>query len=166
VTHDDLVQLAHKWLMTQRCGFAFKEIKAASMSGEIPDAIGFKSGCSILIECKTSRSDFLADKKKSFRLDPSWGMGDWRFMMCEKGLISKDELPEGWGLIEINKGKARRVHGGPKGNIWTNGGFPFKGYREGEAALMYRALRYIEIKGFMPEIYGNPYAKEDNPEKE
>ena len=91
MTHSELVEIAYKWLMRQNCGFAFKEIKACTLSGEIPDAIGFKSDCTILIECKTSRADFLADKKKSFRIHPETGMGDHRFFMAQKGLISKDE---------------------------------------------------------------------------
>jgi Holliday junction resolvase len=60
--HSDLVEIAEKWLL-KRCGFAFTELSTHAQ--EIPDAIGFKSGISILIECKTSRADFLADRKKA-----------------------------------------------------------------------------------------------------
>ena len=68
MTHDQLVARAKHWLLnTYGCGFAFAELTACTNSGEIPDAIGFKYGHSILVECKTSRSDFLSDKKKTFR---------------------------------------------------------------------------------------------------
>ena len=59
-THSELVDIAEKWLF-KRCGFAFKEL--TTINQETPDAIGFRSGESILVECKTSRSDFHADKK-------------------------------------------------------------------------------------------------------
>lgn len=160
MTHSDLVKIAYKWLMAQNCGFAFMEIKACTLSGEIPDAIGFKSDCTILIECKASRADFLADKKKYFRVHPEAGMGDHRFFMAPKGMIAKDELPEGWGLIVVNeKGKARRVHGGPGpgSNMWYAPYAPFKGCRQSEQAMMYSALRRLHIRGRIPEIYGNPY---------
>ena len=62
-THKDLVNIAEKWLI-RRCGFAFKEL--ATIGNEIPDAIGFKSTYTILIECKVNRNDFLNDKKKIF----------------------------------------------------------------------------------------------------
>jgi hypothetical protein len=80
-----------------------------SWSGEIPDAIGFKSNCSIVVECKTSRSDFLADREKPFRLDPSEGLGDHRYFLCPEGVITpKDDL-KGWGLLYLKNGKIRRV---------------------------------------------------------
>lgn len=71
------------------------------------DAILFTSGSSFLIETKISRSDFLADKKKPFRNDPSLGVGTYRYYACPEGLIKIDELPEKWGLIEIPEQKSR-----------------------------------------------------------
>jgi len=115
LTHSELVDIAETWLF-KRCGFAFKEL--TTFAQETPDAIGFRSGESILIECKTSRADFHADKKKSFRKCTWQGVGRIRFFMCEKGLILPEDLPEKWGLLWVNgKGKVRqRV--GPKGNVW------------------------------------------------
>lgn len=53
--HQDLVDIAKKWLIkTTTCAVAFAEIRAAG-SNEIPDVIGFGSwGYSIVMECKTS----------------------------------------------------------------------------------------------------------------
>jgi hypothetical protein len=58
----------------------------------------------ILVECKTSLSDFRADKKKVFRFPtcPDFGMGDQRYYMALEGIIPENELPEGWGLVEIH----------------------------------------------------------------
>jgi hypothetical protein len=72
-----------------------------SAESETPDAIGWRVGRSILIECKTSRSDFLADGKKFFRQYPEQGMGHTRYFMAPAGLIKPDDLPAGWGLLEV-----------------------------------------------------------------
>jgi len=74
---------------------------------EVPDAIGWLNAgkCSVLIECKTSRSDFLADAKKMFRRRQEHGMGRYRFYMAPVGLLAADEMPEHWGLLEV-RGRA------------------------------------------------------------
>lgn len=67
---------------------------------ETPDVIGWHgNGGSILIECKVSRSDFLADKNKVFRRDEDLGMGDVRYFAAPIGLLCADEMPAGWGLV-------------------------------------------------------------------
>jgi len=67
----------------------------------MPDVIGWKNSCrSVLIECKISRSDFLADREKPFRKKPEIGMGCERFYLVPQGMITKDELPRAWGLLE------------------------------------------------------------------
>lgn len=65
------------------------------------DAILFNSRSSFLIEAKVSRSDFLADKKKLSRIEPSRGVGRYRYYACPPDLISATELPAKWGLIYI-----------------------------------------------------------------
>lgn len=150
MTHPELVTLAEKWLWRQGCGVVFAELSTLA-TPETPDAIGFRTTTSILVECKASRADFLADKNKPFRRDPSRGMGDWRFYMTPKGLVAKDELPEGWGLIEVGK-SVRRTHGGPKGNIWTSGQ-PFTSNKAAEQALLYSALRRLAGHGLLANVY-------------
>jgi hypothetical protein len=91
---------------------------------EIPDAIGWlRSGVSLLIECKASRGDFLSDAVKPSRrsgkvgvpgspaptapepeIKPprkTEGLGAYRFYLTPSGLLRSDELPEGWGLLEL-----------------------------------------------------------------
>jgi hypothetical protein len=84
------------------------------MSGatsEEADAIGWGGyDRTTLIECKAYRSDFLSDRKKPFRQRPSLGMGSFRYYLCPKGLISEEEVPEGWGLLwESNRRVFRKV---------------------------------------------------------
>jgi len=100
IRHAQLVKLAAKWLRTHYgCGIVLAEQYCAS--GEIPDVIGWKASCqSVLVECKVSRSDFLADANKPFRLRPQEGFGSRRLYMAPKGIIAVAELPKYWGLLE------------------------------------------------------------------
>lgn len=116
MTHAELVQIAAKWLRGKGCGAVLTELTSAAW--ETPDAIGFRSDYSILLECKVSRADFLEDKKKHFRIYPTNGQGTFRFYLCPQGVIKPDELPDKWGLIWVDEnGKPRQVVG-PKGNTW------------------------------------------------
>ncbi|PSR54180.1 hypothetical protein AHMF7605_11930 [Adhaeribacter arboris] len=156
-THNQIVELAYKWLL-KRTGFAFKELR--SLSNECPDVLGFRHEASILIECKISRNDFLCDKNKSFRKNPSIGMGNYRLYCCPDGLIKKEELPEKWGLIYVNQeGKCRLVH-----NCFNHrGGNMFLPKNQFEANLteerkmLYTALRRMHIKGVLDLIYDKQY---------
>lgn len=169
MTHKELVEIAYRWcLRNARCGIAFKELNCTSHAGEIPDVIGFSSWQhSVVIECKVSRSDFLGDKEKKFRKNPELGMGKFRFYCCPEGLIKKDELPTGWGLIYVNvKGKAKIFYS-PFGGIWRGNKVCF-GSETGhsycmksEHQLLYSALRRLFIRGLFPEIYRPDYKRSD-----
>ena len=102
--HAQLVARAVEWLRYKYgCGIILSEQYCAS--GEVPDVIGWKGFCqSVLVECKVSRSDFLADAHKPFRLKPEEGLGSRRFYMAPAGTIARDELPKYWGLLE-SKGR-------------------------------------------------------------
>jgi len=139
MSHEDLVERAVKWLYSHGCGFAVGEKVCCNTSGEIPDAIGFKGNQSILIECKTSRADFLVDKKKEFRQNPKEGMGNLRLFMCEEGLIKPEDLPDKWGLLYA-KGKRVTKVVFPKGNISYGNFWQEKSY-EDEHSLLYSCLR-------------------------
>ena len=103
MTHQQLVHMAEQWLRRcYRCGIVLSEQSCAS--GETPDVIGWKDSCrSVLIECKISRSDFLSDREKPFRQKPETGMGCERFYLVPQGMITKDDLPRAWGLLEYKR---------------------------------------------------------------
>jgi hypothetical protein len=152
ITHDSLCLQAEKFLKSNGFGVVFHDkFRAITNSGEQPDALGFRSGVSCLIECKTSRADFLADRKKKFRVEPSLGMGDWRFMLTPKGLIKVEELPPNWGLLETDGKKIRKIHGFPANTMWYDK--PFHANRLAENQYMYSALRRMVIRGHFNEIY-------------
>ncbi|WP_444941229.1 hypothetical protein ACJJI3_01415 [Microbulbifer sp. ZKSA004] len=156
-THAELVNRAEHWLKSQGCGVVFRdEFRATTYTGEQPDAIGWRDGLSLLIECKASRSDFLADKRKKFRQDPAQGMGDWRFYMCPPDVIREEDLPEGWGLLYALPRQIKKVHGCPGNCDWWNKK-PFEGHKRAETQMMYSALRRMEVRGHLKGIYeGDP----------
>jgi len=106
VSHAYLVERAVEWLRTRyRCGIILSEQYSAT--GEVPDAIGWKGKCrSVLVECKATRADFLADADKPFRLKPEAGIGSERLYLAPTGIVLPNELPPGWGLLEV---KGRKV---------------------------------------------------------
>lgn len=147
-SHSQLVERAASWLRnTANCGFVATEIVANTTYGEQPDAIGFRAGgVSILIECKVSRGDFLADAKKQFREKPQYGIGMYRFYMCPEGIIAPTDLPEKWGLLVVGKRKlVTRVCGGSQGNIWDGRAEDCFTERNTKAEweIMYSALRRL-----------------------
>ena len=103
--------------------------------------IGWKGKCrSVLIECKISRTDFLADRGKPFRKDPGQGMGCERFYLTPRGLLHQSELPKGWGLLEARGREitlvaksARLSQRGEAGLLW-------------EMNLLLASLRRVEVR--------------------
>ena len=153
MTHDELCIRAARWLKSQNCGVVFHDkFQPCTPNGELPDAMGFRHGTSILIECKSSRGDFLSDKKKRFRVKPELGMGDWRFYMCEPEIINTDDLPDGWGLLWVKGKQVKKVHGIPSNAQWFTK-HPFIGCKMSEMSMMYSALRRMEMHGCLDKIY-------------
>lgn len=109
-THNELSEIARRWLLRANsakgpgCNIALKEV-GALFDTEIADAWGYRwgwQGGSVLVEVKVSRSDFLRDKHKPHRQPGVPALGDWRYYMCPEGLLSLDDMPEGWGLLWVN----------------------------------------------------------------
>jgi len=138
MTHALLVRNAVAWLRHYRCGVVLSE--QACISGEMPDAIGWKRAChSVLVECKVSRADFLADRAKPFRQKPHVGVGCERFYLVPRGLVRTDELPAGWGLLELHNRRIYMVQRSRK-NLRSEEGFRC------EMNLLLASLRRVEIR--------------------
>lgn len=101
--HGYLVKRAVRWLYGSKRCLAVVAEKNPGYVDEIADAIGWlPSMGSILIECKTSVSDFYSDRAKPFRRFPESGMGLTRYFLTPKGLVTdKMLLPKQWGLLEV-----------------------------------------------------------------
>jgi hypothetical protein len=138
MTHSQLVEKAVHWLRRYRCGVVLSE--QACVSGEMPDAIGWKRAChSVLVECKVTRSDFLADRAKPFRLKPAKGVGCERFYLAPADLIRREELPPGWGLLELRRNRIELIHASAK-DLRSAAGFRC------EMNLLLASLRRVEVR--------------------
>lgn len=110
LTHADLVERAAIWLRSRGCGVILTEF--ASMSPEIPDAIGWRYGgqWSYLVECKVTRSDYHADAKKQGRSSlRAAGLGHERYYLAPPGVLDPEHIRANrpwWGLLEVH---GRRV---------------------------------------------------------
>lgn len=162
--HDQIVLRAERWLDNQGCSVVIRE-PFRSWNKEQPDAIGWRSDVSILIEVKASRSDFLSDKSKTFRADPDKGMGDWRFYMCPPGIIKIEDLPKGWGLLYVTDKTVKRVHGIPPNAAWSREK-PFDGNKANENTMLTSALRRLKLRGYLPEIYAGVLVDENGHQME
>ena len=91
-SHDEPVIKARHWLWKQGCSVVITEM---ACTREEPDAIGFwAGGHSIVVECKVSRGDFLADRQKR-ALRQFVGMGTHRYYLIPADLdIEPGEIPE------------------------------------------------------------------------
>lgn len=149
ITHSECVEAATRY-MSKRYDVVLPEF--FSHNAELPDVIAFKTRYSVVVECKVSRGDFHADKKKPFRIKPENGMGDYRYYCCPKDLIRKDELPPGWGLLYIYpSGQVREVKGSyfkrpPSPDEWRWGG-RFEKNLEAESYLLYYYARRANYAG-------------------
>jgi len=106
----------------------------------MPDAIGWKGKChSVMVECKISRADFLADASKPWRVKPETALGCERYYLAPAGMIRPSELPKGWGLLEIKSRKvtvavkSKRNHRQPEGFM-------------NEMNLLLASLRRVEVR--------------------
>ena len=138
MTHSKLISLAVAWLRRYRCGVVLSE--QACLSGEMPDAIGWKKAChSVLVECKVSRADFLADRAKPWRQKPETGVGAERYYFAPRGLIAIEELAGGWGLIEVC-GRETAIRKKSAKNLRSALGFEY------EMNLLLASLRRVELR--------------------
>jgi hypothetical protein len=138
MTHPQLVERAVRWLRSYRCGVVLSE--QACVSGEMPDAIGWKrANHSVLVECKVTRADFLADRAKPFRTKPEQGVGSERFYLTPPSLVKIEELPAGWGLLEYRRGRIDMLQASAK-NLRTATGLRY------EMNLLLASLRRVEVR--------------------
>jgi hypothetical protein len=93
----------------------------------------------VLVECKVTRSDFLADRAKPFRLKPEQGVGCERFYLIPAGLVRQEETPAGWGLLEFRRGRIEMTHASAK-NLRSATGFRY------EMNLLLASLRRVEVR--------------------
>ncbi len=103
---------------------------------------------SILVECKISKQDFYADRKKTSRnyncpqqLKDAGiyypALGNWRFYLTPPHLLTNVEIPEGWGLYEVRGKTVKHI----KGESYKNTKILCESDRDSEVALLLNALK-------------------------
>ncbi|HEX9951766.1 MAG TPA: hypothetical protein VGB53_08365 [Rubricoccaceae bacterium] len=99
-THQTLVKKAVAFLRYKASCVLF--VPECGVTSECPDAVGWTAhGECVVVECKASRADFFADRKKPHRA-PGAGVGHTRYFLVPDGLVKADEVPEGWGLLALS----------------------------------------------------------------
>ena len=107
LTHPELVAVAEAWLIKRGCWVVLTE---RGTGHEFPDAIGWKAHVSTVVECKVSRADFLADKRKPSHCIPGASVGQLRYYLIgDRDVCTIEDLPPGWGLIVQGRAGWRRV---------------------------------------------------------
>jgi len=115
--HYDLCCKAAKWLRQRKnrermsSGWKYVTVELNVVGAESADVWAFNGEHTVMIEVKTSRNDFLRDKKKFWRQDGSeeYRCGNYRYYLAPEGIIKKEDLPENWGLLEWNGKEISRV---------------------------------------------------------
>jgi hypothetical protein len=139
--HSEIVNKAFEWAKGRHL-IVMKERVAGW--GEIPDVLAINLSISTLIECKVSRADFYRDKKKYSRSNGDM-LGTHRLYCCPRGLLSENDLPEGWGLLEVYPSGFTRL----KSNVYKSYGHNMDiGGFKGERHALVTAIRDY----FSPEM--------------
>ena len=110
--HYQLCCLGGKFLKSRKsaepweCANKYVAVELVTLTAENPDIWATNGYHTTLVEVKTSHADFLADQKKWVRSEEAQKadmcLGNFRYYLCPKGVISEDELPEKWGLLEFD----------------------------------------------------------------
>nr|DAR85759.1 MAG TPA: DNA repair protein MmcB-like protein [Caudoviricetes sp.] len=112
---------------------------------EAPDVIAYrqnvKDSICMVFEIKVSRADFKADSKKRCR-GHAEGMGVQRYFVVPYGLVSPEEVREGWGLLYLSNGSLTTIK---KSNIFSDDERNLFGEVNTLLNLMRRGARWGEI---------------------
>lgn len=102
--HYDLCCKAAQWLKkTQEPlegAWKYIAVDLNVIAAECPDVWAFNGALTCLIEVKTTKADFLADRKKIWRKDLTRQAGNFRYYLTPKGMLNLEDLSHGWGLLE------------------------------------------------------------------
>lgn len=142
VSHADLVVAAARWLRRRGCGVVLTEHHGGTL--EVPDAIGFRGVHSIQVECKVSRRDFWADRKKACRrFERTTGehrLASERWYLTPPGLLSAADLPADWGWMEYGGTRVRLRKPAPIGEMTEH-------VRRAQVTRLFCELRRYQAQG-------------------
>lgn len=173
ITHHELCRKTLEWAVNKfRINVGVYEYQSYS-TGEFPDVLAFKDSLSYLFEIKLSKSDFLADAKKTCRQKwktrVSWWvdknmlikvsknrpelfyvekphMGVYRYYVCPWGLITPEEVGA-WGLYWYRDGRFFKKKESEK----------FRRNLLEENSLLVHAMRKVSNLGLQDNIFIKKY---------
>jgi hypothetical protein len=117
-----------------------------SNEGRYPDAIGFRVGASCRVHVVLSRSDFLTQSREG-------GLGDWRFYLAPAGVISEQDLPPGWGLLQPTDVGVKVVCGWPANESDWVENKPFEVNKQAECDYLYSVFMQLEKSIDLDAVY-------------
>lgn len=87
--------------------------EATGISGRRMDFYAFnmwpsKRFVKIAYEVKISRADFARELKNPLKREAAEVLADECYFVCPVGMVTVDEIPEGWGLIDVTAGGLRK----------------------------------------------------------
>ncbi len=85
------------------CHVAASELR---IGGQHPDAMGWGDGRTLVIECKTTRRDFLKGKEKQVYADYHKDLGNLRWYLTPPNVVLCGDELHGWGHIVWHRGRA------------------------------------------------------------
>ena len=138
LTHEDLRKRAVKWLTGQHCGVVLSEMVSAAW--ETPDAIGWRAGYSMLVECKVSRADFFRNRDKHTL--QRGGMGRERYFLVPPKLVRAEDMTidfQGYGLLWAE----------PDRILLKVPAVPRDTDKDREIAMLTSALRRVKTREFL-----------------
>jgi len=146
MTHSELVERAARWLMnSRRCGIVVTEMCAPRVK-DIPDALGWVSPTGlIVVECKTSISDYYADSRKEINRQRPFGIERW--YLCEKEVLEPERIRDGWGLLWAYPTMLRKVKPAPTHH-------PDLEQAQREAAFLYQVAHRLWANITVDEHWG------------
>lgn len=143
-THAQLVEMGNKWLRVHTgCVVVLSEY--ACRAEAIPDVIGFRPRYSYVIECKVSRKDFLADRRKPHR-QGNGQFGNFRYYLTLPDVATAADMYDGWGLLYPYKKGLRTI---VLPTLHKD-----LAVKDQDYAILFSIARRCELRGYLKDIQG------------
>ena len=104
VLHKELKDIAMRWMKKQVTDIVCPEVEFKNIKC-IADVVGinFKRKEVRVIEIKSTRSDFIRDKKLFEEKTTYFYHSHYCYIMCPKNIINIDDIPYGYGLLWVDE---------------------------------------------------------------
>ena len=158
LSHGRIADAAAVWLSKPFSSLVVQELSTTSWPGYgrrkfVLDVVGVtpNAGFIKIVECKSSRADFLRGREK---LEIYKEFCHQLYVAAPRGMVAKDELPAGVGLLEVSdRGAARRKHPAQYGRTMATPG--------NYTLILERVLQKLVVTQWRPSYAGRRPGTED-----